>query len=91
MLLTGQTHQEDAFVGLGHRTASETGLARTRRVSYEGTYTRFGVFVLLAPLFFVLPYGCMTNASWTGGPVTQMSPLLYPRLKWISCATVAEY
>ena len=65
-------------MGLDHRTASETGLARTSRVSYEGTYTRFGVFVLLTQLFFVLPYGIMTPSSRPGGPVTQMSPLLYP-------------
>jgi len=61
-----------------HQTASETGLPRTSRVSYEGTYTRFGVFVLLTPLFFVLPYWFMTPPSGPGGPVTQMSPLLYP-------------
>ena len=64
--------------GVYHRTASETGLARTRGFRDGGTHTNFGVFVLLTPLFFVLPYGFTTPPSGTGGPVTQMSPLLYP-------------
>ena len=72
-------HQGHEFGGMDHRTASETGLARTRGVVTEAHILVLVCLCVLTPLFCVLPYGFMTPPpSGQGGPVTQMIPLLYP-------------